>query len=124
MESPQSSLHVAQLARKMNNHFKEQWGCGDPGTVATEYLTEGPCRLPKGIPRLALVSTLLDPRFKFRPGFSEQDKNAIWDIMRGMMTHVAMAEIQQQEEVENRDEGQPLSTMKASWPSCCHFSRA
>jgi hypothetical protein len=70
----------------MNNRFEEQWGCGDPGTVAFEYLTEGPRRRPKGIPKLALVSTLLDPRFKFGPGFSEQDKNAIWNIIRQMMT--------------------------------------
>jgi hypothetical protein len=103
MESPQSSLHVAQLARKRNNCFEEKWGCGDPETVATEYLTEGPSRCPKGIPRLALVSTLLDPRYKFGLGFSEQDKNAIWNIIREMMTHVAVLEVQHQEEVEYRD---------------------
>jgi hypothetical protein len=69
MESAESSQHVIQLARKMYMRFEEQWGCGDPGTVATEHLTEGPRRRPKGIPKLALVASFLDPRFKFGPGF-------------------------------------------------------
>jgi hypothetical protein len=116
IESPQSSVHVSQLARKMNNRFEEQWGCGDPGTVAFEYLTEGPRRRPKGIPKLALVSTLLDPRFKFGPGFSEQDKNAIWNIIRQMMTQVAMFEVQQQQEVEYRDEERAQAPRRPAGP--------
>jgi hypothetical protein len=44
IESQESSQHVVHLARKMNNRFEEQWGCGEAGTVATEHLTEGPCR--------------------------------------------------------------------------------
>ena len=77
IESPQSTEHVVQLATEMKNKFKDFWRPGDPGTVATEYLSFGPRRRPKGIPRLALIATLLDPRFKFGPGFSEEDKNII-----------------------------------------------
>jgi hypothetical protein len=78
MESLQSSEHVRQLAVKMNNKLEEQWGCGEPGTVATEHLGERLRRRPKGIPRLALVALLLDPKFKFGPRFSIEDKNYIY----------------------------------------------
>ncbi len=110
IESPESSQHVNHLARKMNSRFEEQWGCGDPGTVATEHLTEGPRRRPKGIPRLALVASLVDPRFKFGPGFSDVDKNYIWNIIRQMMTHIAVGEQQREEEPlleERRQQQQP-----------------
>jgi hypothetical protein len=100
MESVESSQHVIQLARKMYNRFEEQWGCGDPGTVATEHLTEGPRRRPKGIPKLALVASFVDPRFKFGPGFSDHDKQYIWGIIRRMMTLVALAEQAEQEPIQ------------------------
>ncbi len=103
IESPQSSGHVRQLAVKMNNKFEEQWGCGEPGTVATEHLGEGPRRRPKGIPRLALVASLLDPRFKFGPGFSNEDKNYVWNIIGQMMTQTAMLEHQEQDDEPLRE---------------------
>jgi len=93
MESPQSTAHVRRLATQMNNKFEEFWGAGDPGTVATEHLTYGPRRRPKGIPKLALIATMLDPRFKCGPGFSEQDKTWIWNQVKIMMREAAMAEV-------------------------------
>ena len=59
--------HVIELTR-MLNEFREQ------GTVATtgHLAEEGSSRHPKGIPKHAL-----DPRFKFGPGFSAEDKNNI-----------------------------------------------
>lgn len=90
-----SSPHVIELATVMNNKFRELWGSGDPGTVATEHLTEGPRRRPKGIPKLALVaSSLLDPRFKFGPGYSINDKNYIWNIVKQMMTNEVVGQDQ------------------------------
>jgi hypothetical protein len=83
--SETSSQHVKDLARKMYARFDEQWGSGNPGTLAIEHRTEGPRRRPKGIPKLALVATFLDPRFKFGPGFNDIDKEAVWDIIREMM---------------------------------------
>lgn len=76
---------MEDLARKMYARFDEQWGSGNPGTLAIEHRTEGPRRRPKGIPKLALVATFLDPRFKFGPGFNDIDKEAVWDIIREMM---------------------------------------
>jgi hypothetical protein len=91
MESPESREHVVNLARKMYTRFGEQWDSGNPRTVATEHLTEGPQRRPKGILRLALVAALVDPRFKFGPGFQEQDKKYIWDIIMKLMSSIARA---------------------------------
>jgi hypothetical protein len=106
IESPQSTEHVVRLATKMNTKFEEFWGPGDPGPVATEYLSFGPRRRPKGIPRLALIATLLDPRFKFGPGFSEEDKNIIWNLLKEMLRLVAMSEVQVRVEPEARDHRQ------------------
>jgi hypothetical protein len=92
-ESPESSEHVVELATILYNKFKLQWGCGYPGTVATEYLTKGPRRRPKGIPKLALVATLLDPRFKFGAGLADDDKNYIWNLIRPMMCTEAALEV-------------------------------
>jgi hypothetical protein len=89
IESPESSDHVVALATMLYNKFKVQWGFGHPGTVATEYLTKGPRRCPKGIPKLALVASLLDPRIKFGIGFADNDKNCIWNKIRLMMCHEA-----------------------------------
>jgi hypothetical protein len=46
----------------MKNKFKDFWRPGDPGTVATKYLSFKPRRRPKGVPGSALLATLLDPR--------------------------------------------------------------
>ena len=70
------------------------------GTVATEHLAEGPRQHPKDIPKLALVASLVDPRFKFGPGFSDHDKQYIWGIIRRMVTLVALAEQAEQEPIQ------------------------
>jgi hypothetical protein len=51
-ESVDSIQYVIQLARKMYRCF------------------------------VALVSSFLDPKFKFGPGFSDHDKQYIWGIIR------------------------------------------
>jgi hypothetical protein len=51
--------------------------------------------LKRGTPD-ALVASLVDPWFKFGPGFSDVDKNYIWNIIRQMMTHIAVGELQRE----------------------------
>jgi hypothetical protein len=36
-----------------------------------------------------LATALVDPRFKFGPEFTEQDKRYIWDIIRQLMSSIA-----------------------------------
>jgi hypothetical protein len=62
----------------MANAFELHWGCGKPGTVATEYQTEAPNRQPRGISLITLLTSLLDPRFKIGPGLSQVDKDYLW----------------------------------------------
>jgi hypothetical protein len=80
-----TSFQVANLIRKMANAFEDHWGCGEPGTVATENLVEGRNRRPRGIPLLTLVASLLDPRFKFGPGLADLDKDYIWNVILHQM---------------------------------------
>jgi hypothetical protein len=70
--------------------------------VAFQYQTEGPQRCPKGIPRLALAATFLNPRFKYGPGFFDRDKEAVWEIIHEMM--MAAEERIPEEDPENEDD--------------------
>jgi hypothetical protein len=77
------------------------------GTVATEHLAEGPRQHPKDIPKLALVASLVDPRFKFGPGFSDHDEQYIRNIIRHLMTVAALAEQAEQEPRQIQQQQQP-----------------
>jgi hypothetical protein len=65
--------------------------------MAIEHFSEGPQWHPKGIPKLALVASLVDPSFKFGPGFSDCHKQYIWDIIRHLMFVAVLAEQAEQE---------------------------
>jgi hypothetical protein len=41
-----------------------------------------------------------DPKFKFGPGFSEEDKNIIWNLLKEMLRLVAMSAVQVRVESE------------------------
>ena len=56
--------------------------------MATEHQT-GERRRPKGIPMLALMASLIDPRFKTGPGLSKEDKNIVWEDIKEEMLIVA-----------------------------------
>jgi hypothetical protein len=86
-----SSQQVFNLARKMNRLLEEHWGCGDPGTIDQEHLTTGPRQRPKEIPKIALLASLLDPRFKFGAGLGEEDKTILWRWLEEEMTATAQA---------------------------------
>jgi hypothetical protein len=83
--SPNISLQVANLSRRMANVFELHWGCGEPGTVATEYLAEGPNRCPRGLPIITLLASLIDPRFKCGVGLALQDREYLWNVLLHQM---------------------------------------
>jgi hypothetical protein len=72
--------------------FECNWGSGEPGTVATEYMTLGPNQRPKGIPRLSLLASLVDPRLKVAAGIAEADVNFMWDALLEEMVLIATLE--------------------------------
>lgn len=84
-DSPTISVQAANLLRKMANAFEVHWGSGEPGTVATEHLTEGPNRRPRGLPIRTLLASLLDPRFKCGVGLAIQDKEYLWNYLLQQM---------------------------------------
>jgi hypothetical protein len=102
IESPQSTEHVVQLATEMKNKFKDFWRPGDPGTVATKYLSFGPRRRPKGIPGSALIATLLDPRSNLVLVSLRRTK-ILFNLLKEMLRLVAMSEVQKRVEPEARD---------------------
>ena len=94
----------------MTNAFELHWGCGEPGTVSREYLTEGPNRRPRGIPLITLLASLLDPRFKIGPGLAQEDKDYLWSIILHQMIGVertvrAARAADEQEQVQQPVEG-------------------
>jgi len=94
-----TSLQVRSLARVMLDCFNQHWGEGLPGTVAREHLTEGPNRRPKGIPRLTLVASILDPRTIFGPGLTEEDKRQVTQVIYNRLLILA-----NEEDVARREE--------------------
>ena len=112
-----SSQQVFNLARKMNRLLEEHWGCGDPGTIAQEHLTTGPRQRPKGIPKIALLASLLDPRFKFGAGLGEEDKTILWRWLEEEMTAIAQAQAMVVENnTNNYDAGDPQRRMHPNQP--------
>jgi hypothetical protein len=112
-----SSQQVFNLARKMNRLLEERWGCGDPGTIAQEHLTTGPRQRPKGIPKIALLASLLDPRFKFGAGLREEDKTILWRWLEEEMTAMAQAQAMVVENnANNNDAGDPQRRMHPNQP--------
>jgi len=87
-DSPTVTVQAANLLRRMANAFEVHWGSGEPGTVATEHLTEGPNRRPRGIPIRTLLASLLDPRFKCGVGLAIQDKEYLWTYLLQQMIAV------------------------------------
>jgi hypothetical protein len=53
-------------------------GTGEEGTVADKFGRQGVRGHPKGIPKLVLMASLLDPRTKSGLGIPPIDKEQIW----------------------------------------------
>jgi len=77
-----NSQHVANTATRMLAEFNVRFGTGIDGTVATENLTLGQRRRPKGMHMLQLMACFLDPRMKAGVGISAEDKESIWNEIK------------------------------------------
>lgn len=89
IDDENSSLHLKTISEKMLNAFNGHFGVGSDGTVFAESETEGVRRRPKGIPKLALVATLLDPRTKLGLGIPAEDVDTTYDYLQQLIIEEA-----------------------------------
>jgi hypothetical protein len=66
-DCPTISVQAANLLRRMVNAFEVHLGSGEPGTVATEHLTEGLNRRPRGLPIRTLLASMRAEGFCWLP---------------------------------------------------------
>jgi hypothetical protein len=94
LDAPENhtTVQVRALARKMMYKFESNWGCGEPDTVATEHIAIGSLQRHKGIPLLALLASLVDPRLRVAAGIAEADINYMWDALLQQMVRIAALE--------------------------------
>jgi hypothetical protein len=62
----------------MKKQFVERWGTGQPGTVWNEH---GKRNMRKGIPRIVLLASSVDPRFKRLKSLPDADKEEVYKVM-------------------------------------------
>jgi hypothetical protein len=83
--------NVKAAAMQMRAKFTERWGSGADGTVFSEHRTPGERNIRKGLPRLAMMACLLDPRLKGRKWCSDSDKELVWNEIQAEMEAIAIA---------------------------------
>jgi hypothetical protein len=89
--SEASSPQVRTISTLMLQKFCDEFGSGDEETVAFDHITEGVRRRAKGIPKLALMAMLLDPRTKSAVGIPDADCDAIWQYITHDAVELAMS---------------------------------
>jgi len=82
-------IAMADLGRNLLNHatsgFNVYFGNGDLGTVWDESNDRGPRNRRKGVPRLCLVATAVDPRTKGLRGLNDADNEKVWAAVANEM---------------------------------------
>jgi hypothetical protein len=91
---------MADLGRQLLDHetsgFNVYYGSGDLGTVWDESEERGRRNRRKGIPRLCLIATAVDPRTKALKGLNDAEKEKVWAAVAN-----EMAAFQDEEQPEN-----------------------
>ena len=101
IEHHQAFPQVINTGNKMLQKLNSVLGTGEEGTVADEFDRQGARGRPKGIPKLVLMASLLDPRMKAGLGIPSIDKEQIWSEIQDTLIRLALegnAQIQEQEE--------------------------
>jgi hypothetical protein len=89
IERHQAPHHVITTGNKMLQKLNSIVGTGEEGTVADEFNRQGVRGRPKGIPKLVLMASLLDPRTKSGLGIPPIDKEQIWGEIQDTLIRLA-----------------------------------
>ena len=93
-------IAMANLGRSLLDHktsgFNVYYGSGDLSTVWDESEERGRRNRRKGIPRLCLIATAVDPRTKGLKGLNDAEKEKVWAAVAN-----EMAAFQDDEQPEN-----------------------
>jgi hypothetical protein len=77
IEHHQAPCHVINTGNKMLQKLNSIIGTGEEGTVADEFDRQGVKGRPRGISKLVLMVSLLDPSMKSGLGIPPNDKEQI-----------------------------------------------
>jgi len=78
------SQHQFGLATALLEDFNIRWGSGIDDSVFNEHLTLGTRNRPKGIPRLTLLATFVDPRTKSMTGLGNIEIAQVRQAIKSM----------------------------------------
>lgn len=94
-EPDERSEHFKTINRKMLVDFNERWGSGLPETVYAEHETEGPRNRSKGLTKLQMFASYLDPRMKkLSPHFPIPDRVLLRAAFREYVVQVELDKAQ------------------------------
>ena len=91
---------IRSLATKMLADFIKHWGSGDEDIVFAENETTGLYNRLKGLSKLTMMASALDPRTKMLMGIPTEDQEHLWKLIHCEMTKIKTAE----EELNHRNE--------------------
>ncbi len=76
---------VFTVANEMKAVFETRWGSGKPNTVFNEHKTHGYKNIRKGLPRLAMIASAVDPRTKALSGIPIEEHGLVWNEVKEEM---------------------------------------
>ena len=85
-EKIRAKLH--HVANEMNEKFEARWGQGNEGTVFDEHKSYGPNKIRKGLPLVAMLGAVLDPRTKYLIGIPKSEHEFVWKALSDEMVKV------------------------------------
>ena len=87
----ESSPQVQSLSTMMLEKFREEFGSGEENSVCFDHINEGNRRRIKGIPKLVLMASLLDPRTKSAIGIPVTDRDVVWEYIVADLVELALS---------------------------------
>ena len=91
-EKEDTLASIRSLAEKMLTDFVKRWGSGNEDTVFIENETTGLYNRLKGLSKLTMMASALDPRTKMLMGIPSEDQDRLWRLIHFEMTKIKTIE--------------------------------